>query len=74
MHIQDLIAWTVVAAGGFFLYFNLVEIAAESFAKWLVHRLNMNIKKEKAEEQRAEALDDIEYRKWLHQDPCWIGE
>ncbi len=74
MDIQELIIWTFEAAVGFFLYFNLVEIAAESFAKWFVHKLNMSIKKEKAAEQRAEELDEIEYRKWLHADPLWIGE
>lgn len=74
MDLQNLIAWTVVTAAGFFLYFNIVEIIAESFGKWLVHKLNTNIIKEQAEEQRAEILDEIEYRKWLHSDPCWIGE
>lgn len=74
MDLQDLIAWTVVAAGGFFLYFNLVEIAAESFGKWLVHKWNMKIQAEKIEEARVEELCDRDYRAWLHQDPCWIGE
>lgn len=74
MDIQELIVWTIEAAIGFFIYFNIVEIAAESFGKWLVHRINMNIKKEKVAERRAEEMDDIEYRKWLHADPCWIGE
>lgn len=74
MHIQDLIAWTVVAAGGFFLYFNLVAIIAEEIGRRVVHKLNLRIQAEKREEQRVEELCHQDYLKWLHQDPCWIGE
>ena len=74
MDIQDLIAWTMVLAGMLFLYFNIIAILAESLGRRIVHSLNMRIKKQKREEARVEALCEQDYRRWLHTDPCWIGE
>ena len=74
MHLQDLIAWTIVLAGGLFLYFNLVALIAEWLGKKIVHKLNMRIKAKKAEEERIERICTAEYLQWLHSDPCWYGE
>ena len=74
MDIQNLIAWTVVLAGMLFLYFNIIYLLADWLGRKIVHSLNMKIKKEKAEEARIEALCEQDYRNWLHQDKCWIGE
>ena len=70
----NLIVWTIVLSDLLFLYFNIVAILAESLGRRIVHSLNIRIIKQKREEARIEYLCEQDYKKWLHQDPLWIGE